>query len=146
MVAMGMSDVNGYEILSALDEPPVKAMYGGRLRKSRRNRRAFHGDFHQSEANIFADYSRSLTVMCQSFIPTCQAGKIRQGLGCRLTTQRLLQGAPHCSAIKAAGTGASAQHFLKLSPELPSSTSKLRFECSYGNSNRLRCLLQGQSL
>src|SRR5262249_46327496 len=114
----------------------------GGLKKSRRNWRAFH----QSETNIFADYFRSLTVLCQSFIPTCQAGKIRQRLRCRLTTRRLLQGAPHCSATKAAGTGASPQHFLKLSPELPSSTRKLRFQCSYGNSKRLRCLFQGQSL
>jgi hypothetical protein len=33
---------------------------GGKLKKSRRNRGALHGDFHISEANVFANYAFAL--------------------------------------------------------------------------------------
>ncbi|MCU1301822.1 MAG: hypothetical protein JWQ87_2106 [Candidatus Sulfotelmatobacter sp.] len=31
--------------------------HGWELRKSRRNRRALHGDFHGGEANVFTNYA-----------------------------------------------------------------------------------------
>jgi hypothetical protein len=53
----------------------ARARAVGRLKKSRRNRGALHGDFHISEANIFANPLLPSHLDCDSFLLTFLARK-----------------------------------------------------------------------
>jgi hypothetical protein len=47
----------------------------GKLKKSRRNRGALHGDFHISEANVFANYAFAFAFRSRFGLLTCLARK-----------------------------------------------------------------------
>jgi hypothetical protein len=49
------------------------------LKKSPPNRGTLHGDFHGSEADVFANYALPLHLDCDSFLPF-SVGKGRESL------------------------------------------------------------------
>jgi len=60
---------------------------GGELKKSRRNRGALHGDFHVSEANVFANYAFAFASRLR-FLPADLPGSQRRERSSRSVLRR----------------------------------------------------------